>query len=210
MHGQRTVPSPVATERERVMVTDIGKLLAEEAEAAEEHRDDDIPLVRSRRPAKEPAQVYSLRIPVEKLAELRRLAEERHLTPSALMRSWVLERLDRSRQARASSPSYARLCGTSWPKSGRPVRRDLSRHRLQVRPRAGRRRGDGWTRPARRRVRRGGAAGPAAGHRGPHRPGRAVPRGGPVRPAGRARRAGGHGRVNVHGAPSAPGLPRHR
>lgn len=76
------------------MVTDIGKLLAEEAEAAEEHRDDDIPLVRSRRPAKEPAQVYSLRIPVEKLAELRRLAEERHLTPSALMRSWVLERLE--------------------------------------------------------------------------------------------------------------------
>jgi len=34
-----------------------------------------------------------LRIPVDKLAELRRLAEERHLTPSALMRSWVLERL---------------------------------------------------------------------------------------------------------------------
>jgi hypothetical protein len=77
-----------------VVVTDIGKLLAEEAEAAEEHRDDDVPLVRSRRRAKEPAQVYSLRIPVEKLAELRRLAEERHLTPSALMRSWVLERLE--------------------------------------------------------------------------------------------------------------------
>ena len=75
------------------MAKDIGRLLAEEAEAAEEHRDDDIPLVRSRRPAKEPAQVYSLRIPVDKLAELRRLAEERHLTPSALMRSWVLERL---------------------------------------------------------------------------------------------------------------------
>jgi len=38
------------------MVKDIGRLLAEEAEAAEEHRDDDVPLVRSRRPAKEPAQ----------------------------------------------------------------------------------------------------------------------------------------------------------
>jgi aryl-alcohol dehydrogenase-like predicted oxidoreductase len=76
------------------MVEDIGRLLAEEAEAAEEHRDDDVPLVRSRRPAKEPAQVYNLRIPVEKLEELRRLAEERHLTPSALMRSWVLERLE--------------------------------------------------------------------------------------------------------------------
>jgi hypothetical protein len=76
------------------MVEDIGRLLAEEAEAAEEHRDDDVPLVRSRRPAKEPAQVYSLRVPVEKLEELRRLAEERHLTTSALMRSWVLERLE--------------------------------------------------------------------------------------------------------------------
>ena len=69
------------------MVKDIGRLLAEEAEAAEGHRDDDVPLVRSRRPAREPAQVYSLRVPVEKLEELRRLAGERHLTPSALMRS---------------------------------------------------------------------------------------------------------------------------
>jgi len=76
------------------MVKDIGRLLAEEAEAAEGHRDDDVPLVRSRRPAREPAQVYSLRVPVEKLEELRRLAGERHLTPSALMRSWVLERLE--------------------------------------------------------------------------------------------------------------------
>jgi len=47
------------------MVEDIGRLLAEDAEAVKEHRDDDVPLVRSRRPAKEPAQVYSLRIPAE-------------------------------------------------------------------------------------------------------------------------------------------------
>jgi hypothetical protein len=91
---------PALPGRGRVMVKDIGRLLAEEAEAAEEHRDD-VPLVRSRRPAKEPAQVYSLRIPVEKLAELRRLAEERHLTPSALMRSWVLERLEQESSGRA-------------------------------------------------------------------------------------------------------------
>jgi hypothetical protein len=86
--------NPALSGRRRVMVKDIGSLLAEEAEAAEEHRDDDVPLVRSRRPAKEPTQVYSLRVPVEKLEELRRLAEERHLTPSALMRSWIIERLE--------------------------------------------------------------------------------------------------------------------
>jgi hypothetical protein len=76
------------------MAEDIERILAEEAEAAEEHRDDDVPMVRSRRPAQEPSQVYSLRIPVERLEELRQLAAARHLTPSALMRSWVLERLE--------------------------------------------------------------------------------------------------------------------
>jgi transposase-like protein len=34
------------------------------------------------------------RIPVTKLGELRRVAEERGVEPSALMRRWVLERLD--------------------------------------------------------------------------------------------------------------------
>lgn len=72
---------------------DISELLAEEAEAAEEHRDDYVPLTRSRRAPKEPSQVYSLRIPVEKLEELRVRAAQEHLTPSALMRLWVLERL---------------------------------------------------------------------------------------------------------------------
>jgi ADP-ribose pyrophosphatase YjhB (NUDIX family) len=63
------------------MVEDIRRLLAEEAKTAKtakEHRGDDVPLVRSRRPAKEPAQVYSLRIPVEKQEELRRVAKERN------------------------------------------------------------------------------------------------------------------------------------
>ena len=45
------------------MVKDIGRLLAEEAEAAEGHRDDDVPLVRSRRPARRPPGPDPVRIP---------------------------------------------------------------------------------------------------------------------------------------------------
>lgn len=46
------------------------------------------------RPPKQPSQVYSIRVPVERLEQLRKLAEERHVAPSALIREWVIERLD--------------------------------------------------------------------------------------------------------------------
>ena len=46
------------------------------------------------RPPKQPSQVYSIRVPVERLEQLRNLAEQRHVAPSALIREWVLERLD--------------------------------------------------------------------------------------------------------------------
>jgi Lsr2 len=73
----------------------IADMLADEAEHAEQHRDDELTHgYRRAHPPREPAQVYSLRIPVGQLDELRRLAADRHLTPSALMRSWVLDRLD--------------------------------------------------------------------------------------------------------------------
>ncbi len=39
------------------------------------------------------AQVYSVRIPPDALAALRRLAEARGQLPSVLIRGWVLERL---------------------------------------------------------------------------------------------------------------------
>ena len=73
----------------------IADLLAEEAEQAELHRDDELtPGYRRARPSREPAQVYSLRIPVEWLEQLRGHAADRHMTPSALMRAWVIERLE--------------------------------------------------------------------------------------------------------------------
>lgn len=73
----------------------IADLLAEEAEGAETRRDEDMGRgVRSRKPPKDPSGVYSVRIPVSRLERLRRIAEDQHTTPSALIRAWVLERLD--------------------------------------------------------------------------------------------------------------------
>jgi hypothetical protein len=88
---------------DRDKYNDIAEVLAEEAEHAEQHRDDELtPGHRRARPPREPAQVYSLRIPVDRLEQLRRLTAEKHMTPSALMRSWVLERLDAEASAEAS------------------------------------------------------------------------------------------------------------
>jgi hypothetical protein len=81
----------------------IAEVLAEEAEHAEQHRDDELaPGYRRARPPREPAQVYSLRVPVNRLGQLRRLTAEKHMTPSALMRSWVLKQLDAAASAEAS------------------------------------------------------------------------------------------------------------
>ena len=55
---------------------------------------DDLPFSRLRRYAKEPSQVYAIRIPTSRLAAIRRLAELRGEQPASLTREWVLERLD--------------------------------------------------------------------------------------------------------------------
>jgi predicted DNA-binding protein len=79
----------------------VDRILDEETEASEAARDQDATYVRSRHRSKEPSQVYSVRLPVERLEELRVLAERSHVTPSALMRRLVIEGLDR--QADVSS-----------------------------------------------------------------------------------------------------------
>jgi hypothetical protein len=77
------------------MNEDMAELLAAEAEEAERHADpeDHGPSYRRKYPPRDPAQVYSLRIPVAQLEELRQLAAGMGVTPSALMRQWVLERM---------------------------------------------------------------------------------------------------------------------
>lgn len=75
-------------------MTGISNLLADEAAASEAAAAVETPMVRNRVKAKEPSQVYSLRVPLDRLQELRERAEQQHVAPSVLMRRWVLDRLD--------------------------------------------------------------------------------------------------------------------
>jgi len=65
--------------------------IAVEAEHAEASRDAELPY-RRRRPPRSP--VYGLRLPHERIDQLRRLAEARGVEPSALVRQWVIEHLE--------------------------------------------------------------------------------------------------------------------
>jgi|SRR5579885_3396578 len=77
----------------------IAEFLAQEAEDAEQHRDEpNGPMFHSRRPSVDPSQVYSVRMPVAKLEQLRQLAAKAEMNPSSLMRQWILERLDEEAQ----------------------------------------------------------------------------------------------------------------
>lgn len=84
------------------MIKSVRDMLVAEAAEAEalaeaEDRGDSPgqPAQRARRQAPEPSQVYSVRIPVDRLEQLRRLAETRDVAPTALVRQFVLEALDR-------------------------------------------------------------------------------------------------------------------
>ncbi len=102
-------------------MSDIKGLLAREAEDAEERRerdDYDAPLHRSTRSARDPAQVYSVRMPVERLGALRRAADERSMSPSALLRQWVLQRLDQEEQTVALEERVRRAVRDELQKAG--------------------------------------------------------------------------------------------
>jgi hypothetical protein len=72
------------------------ELLARVAEAAEADPDADAEVnwVRHQRPSKNPTAVYSVRIPVDRIEQLRQLAVARNVQPTALIRTWVLAQLD--------------------------------------------------------------------------------------------------------------------
>jgi len=59
------------------------------------------------KPPREAAQVYSLRIPADQLDRVRAAAERHGAAPSALMRRWVLDRLE-DEERNASRPTF---CG---------------------------------------------------------------------------------------------------
>jgi hypothetical protein len=74
----------------------IEDLLAEVAEVEEAAEQEERPHYRNRRRSASPSQVYSIRIPVDQLEELRRMAEHLEVAPTAMMRDWILERLEAS------------------------------------------------------------------------------------------------------------------
>src|SRR5215472_16050250 len=55
-------------------------------------------MYRSKRPPSDPSQVYSIRIPVSRLQKIRRLANRYNMRPTAMLRQWILERLDSEEQ----------------------------------------------------------------------------------------------------------------
>ncbi|HEY3465720.1 MAG TPA: hypothetical protein VGL47_11365 [Amycolatopsis sp.] len=73
------------------------ELLGRIAEAAEADPDAEVDWVPHREPSKSPTAVYSVRIPVDRIEELRRLAADRGVQPTALIRTWVLAQLDAAR-----------------------------------------------------------------------------------------------------------------
>ena len=82
----------------------LADLLASEAERFEQSNSE--PRRRERRyvrarPPEAPAQVYSVRIPVDRLEDLRRMAERGGMQPSSMLREWILERLEREKSRAA-------------------------------------------------------------------------------------------------------------
>lgn len=73
---------------------DLADKLAAEADHAESTRDAELGYQR-RRPSGGQV-VYGLRLPTERIAQLRRLAEARGVEPSVLARRWMIEQLDRA------------------------------------------------------------------------------------------------------------------
>lgn len=60
-------------------------------------------------PPHRPSQVYSIRIPVERIEQLRLMAVDQGTTPTALIREWVIERLDERREPRRSDLLVVKL-----------------------------------------------------------------------------------------------------
>ncbi|MCA1671522.1 MAG: hypothetical protein LC799_04755 [Actinobacteria bacterium] len=60
--------------------------IAAAVEDAETTPDEDLEWARHREPAKSPTAVYSIRIPADRIEELRQLAADRGVAPTALIR----------------------------------------------------------------------------------------------------------------------------
>jgi aryl-alcohol dehydrogenase-like predicted oxidoreductase len=71
--------------------------IAIEAEQAEHTRD--VELSYQRRRSAGGSRVYGLRLPVERIEQLRRVAQARGMDPSTLVRQWVIAQLDEAEES---------------------------------------------------------------------------------------------------------------
>ena len=77
-----------------------------EARANAEERGETAPTPgqRGRKRAADPSQVYAVRIPVSRLRRLQEVAASLNVQPTALIRQWVIERLDELDRGSISRP----------------------------------------------------------------------------------------------------------
>ena len=87
--------------KDMIVDEDLAATLREEAKLAELEEDTDEDVWVPRKGPRRPSMVYSIRIPVGRVEELRQVAAAAGLDPSAMVRQWVLERLD-SEQSQGS------------------------------------------------------------------------------------------------------------
>lgn len=79
-------------------MSDLQRLISEEAEYAELHRDDPIPAdARATRPNRAKSVMFSLRLNPDELAGVQDLARESDVPASALVRGWIVQRLEAER-----------------------------------------------------------------------------------------------------------------
>lgn len=81
-------------------MSELHRLIAEEAEYPELHRDDPIPAeARATRPSRARSAMFSLRLNPDELTAVQDLANERDVPASALVRGWIVQRIEAERNA---------------------------------------------------------------------------------------------------------------
>ncbi|HEY7857296.1 MAG TPA: hypothetical protein VIC82_02235 [Candidatus Nanopelagicales bacterium] len=81
------------------MAKTIAPTLAEQLRRESEHSKDDTYPAGATRQRPNRDKVYSVRLSADEQAEVQKVAAAKHLPASTLVRSWILERLDREHSA---------------------------------------------------------------------------------------------------------------
>lgn len=110
---------------------------ADAAAAIDDDLDDEASFPKARRNAgistRSPSQVYSIRVPVERLEQMRSLASARGLAPTAMMRQWVLARLDEEiGEESPVTPMHRALTSDATQEPPRRQERDAIPDRLEA------------------------------------------------------------------------------